>query len=355
MQDSEEKYFKGRGAQINSHNPFNKHKVVREHPEGLDDELLTNTGTRFYNEHPKKIINKVDSPDLGFMFSMNPYQGCEHGCIYCYARNAHHYWGFSAGLDFERNIVVKKNAASLLEKELLNPRWQPAPIMLSGNTDCYQPAELKFRLTRALLEVLLNFRHPVSIITKNNLILRDIDLLSELARHRLVHVAVSITTLDESLRRNLEPRTVTGQGRLGVIKKLTEAGIPCMVMNAPIIPGLNSAEIPVILSAAADHGALAAGMTIVRLNGAIAELFTDWISKNYADRASKVLQLIASCHGGKLNESEFGRRMQGDGNVAESITSLFRVTREKHFSGKAMPNYDLTVFRRVRNGQTALF
>lgn len=355
MQDPEEKYFKGRGAQINSHNPFNKHMVVREHPEGLDDELLTNTGTRFYNEHPKKIINKVDSPDLGFMFSMNPYQGCEHGCVYCYARNAHHYWGFSAGLDFERNIVVKKNAASLLEKELLNPRWQPAPIMLSGNTDCYQPAERKFGLTRALLEVFLNFRHPVSIITKNNLILRDIDLLSELARHRLVHVAVSITTLDESLRRNLEPRTVTGQGRLRVIKKLTEAGIPCMVMNAPIIPGLNSAEIPVILSAAADHGALAAGMTIVRLNGAIAELFTDWISKNYAERASKVLQLIASCHGGKLNDSEFGRRIRGDGNVAESITSLFRVTREKHFSGKAMPNYDLTVFRRVRNGQAVLF
>ncbi len=355
MEKEGEDYFKGRGAQINTANPYLKARYVREHPEGLDEELLENSATEFFEEHPKKIINKVDSPDLSLMYSMNPYQGCEHGCIYCYARNAHQYWGYSAGLDFERKIIVKRNAAQLLEKELSSNSWKPEAIMLSGNTDCYQPAERKFRLTRAMLEVLLKFRNPVGIISKNNLIIRDLDLLKELAAMNLVHVAISITTLEEGLRQKLEPRTVTAKGRLKVLETLSSNGIPCMVMNAPIIPGLNSDEIPKLISAAADHGALTAGMTMVRLNGSIAELFKDWIAKNYPDRASKVLNLIASCHGGSLNDSQYGRRMRGDGQVAESIISLFRLSRAKFMAGRSLPPYDFSRYRRIRNGQTELF
>lgn len=348
-------YFKGRGAQLNSASPFQRQSLVREHIEGLDEELLENSATKFLQEYPKKIINKVNSPDLRAMYSMNPYQGCEHGCIYCYARNTHQYWGYSAGLDFERKIIIKKNAAQLLEKELMAKSWVPAPVMLSGNTDCYQPAERRFKLTRAMLEVLLRFKNPVSIISKNNLILRDTDLLQELARYGLVHVAISITTLDESLRLRLEPRTVTGRGRLKVIEALTLAGVPCMVMNAPIIPGLNADEPPRILAAAADAGALTAGMTMVRLNGAVAELFTDWVYKNYPERADKVLKLIRSCHGGTLNDSRFGLRMLGEGEVAESIVSLFKISLHKYFAGRQMPAYNLSLFNRPATGQTTLF
>jgi DNA repair photolyase len=284
---------------------------------------------------------------------MNPYQGCEHGCVYCYARNTHEYYGFSAGLDFESKIIVKKNAARLLEQEVLKPGWNAVPIMLSGNTDCYQPQEKKFEITRSVLKVLAQYRHPVSIISKNSLVLRDLDVLQDLASDNLVHVYISITTLDEELRRTLEPRTASSIKRLKTVEALAKANVPVGIMNAPIIPGLNHHEIPAILKAASEHGALNAGMTIVRLNGSISILFEDWLRKNFPDRFDKVWNQICSLHDGNVNDSQFGRRMRGEGNIADAIHQLFRSSKKKYFTEKSMPVYDLTKFR--KGGMMSLF
>lgn len=339
-------YFKGRGAQINTTNRFLKHTYTEEHLEMLDEQLLSDEKTQLFLEYPKKIVNTVKSPDIPLEYSMNPYQGCEHGCIYCYARNTHEYWGYSAGLDFERKIIAKPNAAQLLEKQLMNKNWRVAPIMFSGNTDCYQPMERKLKITRQMLEVLLKFRHPVGMITKNNLILRDIDILKELSALRLVHVMVSITSLREELRLKMEPRTVTAKNRLKVIEQLSKAGIPTGVMTAPIIPGLNSDEIPQLIEAAANHGAVVAGYTMVRLNGSIKDIFTDWIQKNFPDRADKVLHQIAEVHGGAVSDSRYGKRMRGEGQTAAAIHQLFKMAVKKHLSGRERVEYDLTAFRR---------
>jgi DNA repair photolyase len=351
MAEDTKDYFQGRGSQINTANPYLKQQYVREHIEGLDEEMLSNSKTEFFMEYPKKIVNKVDSPDIGSMYSMNPYQGCEHGCIYCYARNVHQYWGFSAGLDFERKIIVKPDAPEVLDKQLTNPNWKVEPIMLSGNTDCYQPAERKFKLTRRMLEVLLKHKHPVGMITKNALILRDIDILSELAKHKLVHVMVSITSLNEDLRLVMEPRTVTAKNRLRVIEELNKAGVPAGVMNAPLIPGLNTDEIPSVIKAAADHGAVDAGYTIVRLNGAIKDLFHDWLYKNFPDRGDKVWHQIMECHGGQVNDSRFGTRMRGEGKIAESIRALFKMSVKKYMSGRE--SYDLNMDDFIWNPDSA--
>ncbi|MFM7485518.1 MAG: PA0069 family radical SAM protein, partial [Cytophagales bacterium] len=348
-----EDYLKGRGAQIKTENKFLKAHYVAQHIEGLDEPLLENPHTQIFQENARKILNRVDSPDLGFGFSMNPYQGCEHGCIYCYARNTHEYYGFSAGLDFESKIIVKRNAPQLLEKELLKPTWNAVPIMLSGNTDCYQPQEKKFEITRTMLKVLANYRHPVSIISKNSLVLRDLDLLQDLATDNLVHVYISITTLDEELRRAMEPRTASSIKRLKTVETLAKANVPVGIMNAPIIPGLNHHEIPEVLKAAADHGALNAGMTVVRLNGSIGKIFEDWLRKNFPDRFEKVWNQICSMHGGNVNDSNFGRRMSGEGNVADAIHQLFKASKKKYFAGKTMPVYDLTKFR--KGGSLSLF
>lgn len=304
--------------------------------------------------HPRSIVNKIDSPDLPLVYSMNPYAGCEHGCIYCYARNSHEYWGYSAGIEFETRILVKVNAPALLRQTLAHPRWQPHPIMLAGNTDCYQPIEREYRLTRQLLEVLLAFRHPVSIITKNALILRDIDILQELARYRLVHVYITVTTLKEELRQHLEPRTAAGSRRIEVIRRLRAAGIPTGVMVAPIIPGLNDDEILPILQAASEAGAQAAAYTIVRLNGALAELFEAWLREKFPDRAEKVLHLIAQCHGGSLNDSQWSRRIQGAGPLALAIERTFQAGLSRYFrQAPPLPAYDMSLFR--RGGQPSLF
>lgn len=353
--EKESDYLKGRGAQYNPHNKFLKKDYVTEHIEGLDEPLIENVQTQFFHESPKNIVNKINSPDLAGMYSMNPYQGCEHGCIYCYARNSHEYWGFSAGLDFERKIVVKENAPELLEKFLKNPRWNPSPIMLAGNTDCYQPVERRLGITRKMLEVLLRYKHPVSIITKNALILRDLDLLSELANHQLVHVNISVTTLNEKLRRQLEPRTVSSLNRLKVIHDLSAANIPVNVMVAPIIPGLNSDEIPAIIKAASENGALSAAYTIVRLNGQIQFIFEDWIRKSFPDMADKVLHRIADCHNGKLNDSRYGTRMRGEGNIAEMIQNLFKIAKLKYMKNKQMPALNFEIFKRPPEGQLQLF
>lgn len=350
MDDS---YFKGRGAQIKTENRFLKNQYSTQHIEGLDEPLLANPQTQIFREQPKKIVNKVNSPDLHFGFSMNPYQGCEHGCVYCYARNTHEYYGFSAGLDFESKIIVKENAPALLEKHLMQSDWQAVPIMLSGNTDCYQPQERKFEITRKMLEVLVRYRHPVGMITKNSLILRDLDLLKELAENQLVHVMISITTLDESLRRMMEPRTASAIKRLQTVEQLAKAGVPTGVMNAPIIPGLNHHEIPEVVKAAADHGASTIAMTVVRLNGSIGKIFEDWLRKNFPDRFEKVWNQISDLHGGSVNDSQFGRRMAGEGNIASAIHQLFNASRRKHFGDRRMPALDLTKFR--KGGNLTLF
>ncbi|HRH66251.1 MAG TPA: PA0069 family radical SAM protein [Bacteroidia bacterium] len=337
--------IKGRGAQLNTRNKYLRQELVTEHIEGLDEPLNLSGATQYFTEYPKKMINRIDSPDIPSDFSMNPYQGCEHGCVYCYARNTHQYWGYSAGIDFESRIIVKPHAAALLETELRKKSWKPSVIMLSGNTDCYQPAEKKWKLTRRMLEVLLRFRNPVSMITKNQLILRDLDLIRELATMDLIHVAVSITTLDEDLRLQLEPRTATAKNRLKVIETLSSYDIPVIVMVAPVIPGLNSHEIPAIIEAAANSGARNAGMTIVRLNDSVATIFSDWIKKSFPDRAEKVLNLIAECHGGKLNDSRFGTRMKGEGEVAESIRQLFTQSVGRFMKGRKIPPYNKTLFR----------
>ena len=353
--EAEEKYLKGRGAQFNPANQYLKKAYVAEHVEGLDEPFLQDSKTEYFTEFPKKIVNPVDSPDLGLSYSMNPYQGCEHGCIYCYARNTHQYWGYGAGLDFERKIIIKENAPEVLAKQLENPNWEVRTIMLAGNTDCYQPIERKLQITRRLLQVLLQYRHPVSLITKNALILRDIDLLQALSKLNLMHVNISITTLNEQLRQKLEPRTATAAKRLHVVKQLAEADIPVNVMVAPVIPGLNDYEIPEILKQVADQGASSAAYNIVRLNGAIGGIFEDWIHKNFPYRAGKVLKQIKSCHGGNLNDSVFGRRMSGEGKFAEAIATLFRVSKAKYMPGRSMPPYNYHLFCTKAGKQMTLF
>lgn len=346
--EEDKKYFSGRGAQVNPTNRFEKNSYAKEFPEVIDEEMLQAEQTQYIEVFPKTIVNKVMSPDILGMYSMNPYQGCEHGCLYCYARTTHEYWGYSSGLDFERKILVKKNAPELLEKTFQKKNWEPSPIMLSGNTDCYQPIERKLEITRKILEVCLKYKHPVSMITKNALILRDLDILSELAKLNLVHVMVTITSLNEELRQKLEPRTVTYKNRLKVVKHLSEAGIPVGVMNAPIIPGLTSHEIPEMIKAAAENGASCAGYTIVRLNGNIADVFKDWLHKNFPDRADKVWNQISECHGGKVNDSRFGIRTRGEGKIAESIRNLFKMAVKKHLSGRDRSEYDLEAFKKQR-------
>lgn len=349
----DESYFKGRGAQIRTGNKFLKAEYVVDHIEGLDEPLLSAPTTQIFYDTPKKIVNKVTSPDLGMMYSTNPYQGCEHGCIYCYARNSHEYWGFSAGTDFESKIIVKKKAPELLEKFIMHPDWQAVPISVSGNTDCYQPLERKMEITRNMLKVFARYRHPLGMITKNSLILRDLDLLTDLAKDNLVHVYISITTLDEDLRRLMEPRTASGIKRLKTVEALAKAGVPVGIMNAPIIPGLNHHEIPAILKAASEHGAASAGMTVVRLNGSIGNIFEDWLRKNFPDRFDKVWNQISAMHGGNVNDSQFGRRMSGEGKFAEAIHQLFAISKKKYFAGKKMPPIDLTKFR--KGGNLSLF
>lgn len=341
----------GRGAAANLPNPFAEQYYATEDSQAVDEINTSLPRTQFFFETPKQIISKSESPDLGVMHSLNPYQGCEHGCIYCYARNSHNYWGFSSGLDFESKIIVKQEAPKLLEGYLNKYQGKVTPILLSGNTDCYQPAERKFQLTRKLLQVCYRYRYPVSLITKNRLILRDLDILQKLAEERLVNVFISVTTLNESIRNKMEPRTATAKKRLEVIEKLSNSGVPVGIMNAPIIPGLTDHETPAILKETADRGALTAGYTIVRLNGSIARLFEDWIQNSFPDRAEKVLNQISQCHSGSLNDSQWHRRQKGEGKLAEIIAQVFRTSFRKYYQGRQMPVQDKRKFRRGGNLQ----
>jgi DNA repair photolyase len=346
---------KNRGAQLNAHNRFSKNEYGHFHQEGIDDWEQEEKPTQYFEEHPKKVVNKINSPDIPLEYSLNPYQGCEHGCVYCYARNSHEYWGFSAGQDFEQKIIIKKNAAERLEELFQSKKWTCAPISLSGNTDCYQPAERKQKITRKVLEVCLKYQNPVGIITKNKLVLRDLDLLKKLNEKKLVTVFVSITGIDEKVRRKLEPRTATYHARFEVIKQLSENNIPVGVMNAPIIPGLNDHAMYEVLRQAKLHGANWAGFTTVRLNGALGPLFTDWAQKAFPLKAEKILSLIANMHEGKLSSNQFGKRMRGTGNIADMInkqftryTKLFKLNEEKF-------EYNTAEFIKHQPGQLRLF
>ncbi|PWS26700.1 radical SAM protein [Pedobacter yonginense] len=352
--DAEKPYFKGRGAQVNPHNKFLKDVYVKEHDEGIDDWEETDHKTTFLFDRSKSIVNKVDSPDVGMAYSLNPYQGCEHGCTYCYARNSHQYWGYSAGIEFERKIIVKQDAPALFKKFLEKKGWDASTISLSGNTDCYQPAERKFKLTRQLLEIALAYKQPIGMITKNSLILRDLDLLSEMAKLNLCMVYVSINSLNEDLRQVMEPRTTSAKQRLRVVEELSKAGIPMGVMVAPLIPGLSDHEIPKILKAVAQAGAIKAGYTVVRLNGAIAQIFEDWLRKNFPDRFDKVWHMIQSCHGGNVNDSRFGDRMRGDGNIAQMIRDNFRLHAKRNGLNINEISLNHTLFK-IPSNQTSLF
>jgi DNA repair photolyase len=275
---------------------------------------------------------------------MNPYQGCEHGCIYCYARNSHEYWGYSTGMEFEQNILVKRDAPKLLESTLMHEKWKPDSIMLSGNTDCYQPAERKLGITRKLLEVFLKLQHPVGIITKNALIERDKDILSELAANRLVCVTMSLTTLNEDLKRIMEPRTSSAKTVLRTVRSLSSAGIPVNINMAPVVPALTDEEIFDVVKAVAEHGASGIGCIVVRLNGHNGALFEDWVKKNFPDRANKVLNQIKDMHGGKLNDSVFGRRMKGEGKFAELVRVQMSLARKKYLAGRSIPPMNFELF-----------
>lgn len=356
---NEDGIIKGRGAQLNVSNRFDAHShELRDdflNYCAVEGEEARNSGTTLIDTFPKTIINKVNSPDIRMGYSLNPYQGCEHGCVYCYARNSHEYWGYSAGLDFEQKILVKRNAVDLLEKKLRSKSWEAEPIVLSGNTDCYQPIEKKLGITRSLLQCFLKYKHPVGIITKNALVQRDIDILRELAEDNLVQVNISITSLEEETRRLLEPRTASVKKRLETVRKLSEANIPVSVMMAPIIPGINSHEILPLVKAISENGALGVGYTMVRLNGAIGGIFTNWIKKAMPHRAEKVLHQIAECHGGNLNDSRFGRRMKGEGNIAEQVEQQFRIARKKYFEGKSIAPLNCKLHREYKDGQMKLF
>lgn len=354
-QSANERFDKGRGAQFNPKNRFLKGEYIQEHVEAIDDWEQEERKTEYIVDDSRTLVNEVTSPDVGMMYSANPYQGCEHGCIYCYARNSHEYWGFSAGLDFESRIVVKRNAPALLRKFFNNKNWKPATISLSGNTDCYQPIERRMRITRQLLEICLEYRNPVGIITKNALVLRDLDILKEMASMNLVRVFSSITSMDENLRLKMEPRTASYRSRLKVVETLSKNGVPTGIMNAPLIPGLNDMHMHDVLKAASNAGAKWAGYTVVRLNGAIGNIFHDWLYKAFPDRADKVWHQISECHGGDVNDSRFGNRMVGDGKFAELIKTQFQLYCRKYHLNETHMEMNTSLFRRLKNNQLPLF
>jgi DNA repair photolyase len=349
----ESESVRGRGA---ADNPANRFDRLHYEPDpDLDPAERPAPRTQFFRDATRSIITSNDSPDVGFGFSLNPYRGCEHGCSYCYARPTHEYLGFSAGLDFETRIVVKGDAPALLRKELSSAKWQPQVLGLSGVTDPYQPVERRLGLTRRCLEVLAEFRNPVAVVTKNRLVTRDADLLGELAGHGAAAAFLSITTLDGDLARVLEPRASQPSGRLAALSELRGAGVPVGVLVAPVIPGINDHEIPAILAAAAKAGARFAGYVVLRLPYGVADLFADWLERNFPDRKEKVLGRIRDLRGGRLKDSRFGRRMRGEGALAEQIKALFALgCRRAGIRGRG-PALSTAAFRQPGGTQRLLF
>ncbi len=356
---------KGRGAGIN---PGNRFEPVRLHVLGehLDEVLAEHdterqVRTRVYRDHTRTLINYVDpeaSPDISFRWSINPYRGCEHGCVYCYARPGHEYLGLSSGLDFETKLFAKLDAPRLLRHELSSPKWRGETIALSGVTDCYQPVESKLRITRGCLEVMAECRQPVGIVTKNRLVARDLDLLSELAAHNATVVCVSVTTLDPHLSRIMEPRASSPAERLRTIRKLSDAGVRTAVMFAPIIPGINDRQMPAVLEAAADHGAVGAAYVLLRLPLQIKALFIDWLERHFPDRASHVLSLIRQTRDGALYDARPGIRQRGQGAIATQIAQMFKLYKRRFKLDRVGGSLSGESFRPPRtdgSGQMALF
>jgi DNA repair photolyase len=349
---------KGRGAAENPPNRFEElHYALEDVEPAPDEEGLERVGprTRFFRDASRTAIARNESPDVGFEASVNPYRGCEHGCVYCYARPTHEYLGFSAGLDFESKIMVKEDLPELLRAELLSPRWEPRTIVVSGVTDAYQPVERRLRLTRRCLEVLVEFRNPVAIVTKSRLVARDADLLADLARDDAAAAFLSVTTLDRGLQRDLEPRASSPAQRLDAIRALADAGVPAGVMVAPVIPGLTDHEVPAILEAAKAAGARFAGYVVMRLPHAVKDLVADWLARHRPDRASKVLNRVRALRGGRLNDPRFGSRMEGEGIFAEQIRSLFEAGRRRAGLEERGPRLSTAAFRRPPGPQGTLF
>jgi len=344
MNPDEQGGFPARGAGSNPPNRFEPLRLERDPDWNPEDDPLPRT--QFFKDHSCSIITWNDSPDVPFEASLNPYRGCEHGCVYCYARPFHEYLGFSAGLDFESKIMVKENAPELLRAELASPAWQPRVLALSGVTDPYQPVERRLRLTRRCLEVLAEFRNPVCVVTKNALVTRDLDLLGELARYRAAAVFVSVTTLDAELRRVLEPRTSPPQARLATIRALRSAGVPVGVLVAPVIPGLTDHEIPALIGAAAAAGAQFAGYIVLRLPHAVASLFEEWLNRHFPEKKARVLNRLRAMRGGRLYDATFGERMTGRGIYAGQIETLFNVACRRAGLADAAPVLSVGAFRR---------
>jgi DNA repair photolyase len=337
---------RGRGAVENTLQRFAEFHVAYD-----EGETPVKVGTKFFVDHSSTVITRNNSPDVGIEASLNPYRGCEHGCAYCYARPTHEYLGFSAGVDFESRIMVKLDAPRLLREALMKPSYKPVVLSMSGVTDCYQPVEKKLRITRGCLEVLAEFRHPVSLITKNHLVMRDIDLLSQLAKHQAVSVCLSITSLDPKLAHVLEPRASSPQQRLEAVRRLHEAGVPVSVNVAPMIPALNDHEIPAILDAVYAAGACSAGYTVVRLPFSVKEVFADWLEQHFPERKEKVLGRIRESQGRTLSHPEFGSRMHGVGVWADQIAQVFRVSlMHSGMSARKRPELRLDAFKRPAPG-----
>ena len=340
---------RGRGAATNPQNRFEKLELVSE---GARPDRVP---TLFLRDDSRTIIARNESPDVPFDASLNPYRGCEHGCIYCYARNYHEYLGFSAGLDFETRILVKEDAPELLHRELASPRWEPQVLGISGATDPYQPVERKLLLTRRCLEVLVAHRNPVSVVTKNALVTRDADLLAELAGFDAASVALSIPTLSGELVSIMEPRTSHPRERLKAIRRLSAQGVPCGVMVAPVIPGLTDHEIPAVIEAAAKAGAVFAIWLMLKLPGAVGDLFQHWLDQHHPDRRDKVLNRIRSLRGGRLTDSRFGTRMRGEGIFTDQVAALFDSACKRHGLAGPGPALSTSSFRRAEDPQLRLW
>jgi DNA repair photolyase len=343
---------RGRGA---SNNPANRFEHLRLERDGdWNPEEDPAPRTQFLRDHSQSVITYNKSPDIGFNAGINPYRGCEHGCSYCYARNSHEYLGFSAGLDFESRIMVKENAPELLRRELCSKSWKPQLLAMSGVTDCYQPIERRLQLTRRCLAVLAEFRNPVCLITKNFLITRDIDLLSELAAYNAVMVHLSINSLNSDLARKLEPRASSPSQRLAAVERLSGVGIPVGVLVAPVIPALNDHEMPSVLAAAKAAGARWAGAEVLRLPLIVAPIFQQWLERTFPEKMEKVLGRIRAIRGGKLNDARFGSRMRGEGIFADQISQMFHIARRKAGLAEEAPDLSTAAFRRPEGPQLAL-
>jgi len=349
----------GRSSGFNPKNRFVEMELVPSDDESRffpdEDKWERKIETKFFIDTSNSALAKNDSPDVGFTYSLNPYRGCEHGCIYCYARPSHEYLGFSSGLDFETKIMVKQDAPELLREAFMKKNWNPQVVALSGNTDCYQPVERKLKITRRCLEVFLEFRNPVGIVTKNFLVTRDLDILSELAKLNLVSVTVSITSLSQELTRKMEPRTSSPAKKLEAIEMLKNVSVPVGVLVAPVIPGLTDEEIPSILRETSARGATSANMQMIRLPYAVKDLFVDWIKREFPDRENRILERIKQVRHGKLNSSEFGKRMSGEGETARALDQLFQASCKKYGLNTDLRDLSTEKFIRPAGKQMEIF